>query len=152
MALLAERSSARILIADDSPADVLLTKRAFGSAGANVEFFTVGDGEECLQFLDRSGAYQDAPQVDIVLLDINMPRMGGVEVMQAIAEKPDLDYPRFVAFSTSKNPDDVRKMYTLGCASYWVKPGGFHEFTQAARSFCDYWFKTAELPNTTSLD
>jgi two-component system, chemotaxis family, response regulator Rcp1 len=135
-----------VLIADDSDNDVELTKLGFVRAKFAVESHHVSDGEECMAFLRKEGPYADAPTPDIIMLDLNMPRMGGLEVMEEIGKDERLSHLVIVVLTSSKADEDVLRSYKLRCNSYLVKPLNFEAFAKMIQSLGDYWFTLVTLP------
>lgn len=133
--------SPRILVVDDSPADVRLLREAMREATINAELHAVEDGEEALAHLRRG-----AERPDLVLLDLNLPRRDGREVLEAIKNDPDLKSIPVIVLSTSAAPRDVADCYALHANSYLVKPLGLDEFGALVRALDAFWLQTAELP------
>lgn len=136
----------RILLVEDSPADVVLTREALRGSRLNSQISVVGDGVEALEYLRRDGRFQHAPPVDLVLLDLNLPRMDGREVLEALAADPELSRIPVVVLTTSRAPHDVNFAYTTKANCYVTKPLDLDEFTEAVRKIEEFWFETATLP------
>jgi two-component system response regulator len=137
-----------ILLAEDNDNDVELTKLGFRRAKFAVDLHHVSNGEECLAFLRKEGPYAAAPTPDIILLDLNMPRMDGIEVMQEINKDERLQHLVTVVMTSSKADEDVMRAYKLRCSSYLVKPINFEAFAKMIESLGDYWFTLVTLPPT----
>jgi chemotaxis family two-component system response regulator Rcp1 len=135
-----------ILLAEDNDNDVVITKLGFQRAKFAVQLHHVANGEECMAFLRKEGRYADAPTPDIILLDLNMPRMDGIEVMQEIGKDAQLAHLVIVVLTSSKADEDVLRSYKLRCNSYLVKPINFDEFAKMVQSLGDYWFTLVTLP------
>jgi chemotaxis family two-component system response regulator Rcp1 len=135
-----------ILLAEDNDNDVELTRLGFQRAKFAVQLHHVSNGEECLAFLRKEGEYADAPTPDIILLDLNMPRMDGIEVMQEIANDARLAHLVIVVLTSSKADEDVLRSYKLRCNSYLVKPINFEDFAKMIQSLGEYWFTLVTLP------
>jgi chemotaxis family two-component system response regulator Rcp1 len=135
-----------ILLAEDNDNDVELTRLGFQRAKFAVQLHHVSNGEECLAFLRKEGEYADAPTPDIILLDLNMPRMDGIEVMQEIANDARLAHLVVVVLTSSKADEDVLRSYKLRCNSYLVKPINFEDFAKMIQSLGEYWFTLVTLP------
>jgi CheY-like chemotaxis protein len=146
--VLVQGRPAVILLAEDNDNDVELTKLGFRRARFAVQLHHVSNGEECLAFLRKEGPYADAPTPDIILLDLNMPRMDGIEVMQEISKDADLKHLVTVVMTSSKADEDVMRSYKLRCSSYLVKPINFEAFAKMIESLGDYWFTLVTLPPT----
>jgi two-component system, chemotaxis family, response regulator Rcp1 len=137
-----------ILLAEDDDNDAELTKLGFERAKLAAQLFRVSNGEECLAFLRKEAPYSDAPTADIVLLDLNMPRMDGVEVMQQIGKDELLKHLVVVVLTSSNAEQDILRSYQLRCNSYLVKPISFEAFAKMIQSLGDYWFSLVRLPPT----
>ncbi|GBF06864.1 response regulator receiver protein [Deinococcus aerius] len=135
-----------ILLVEDSEPDVLLTQEAFADARVPNRVHVVGDGVEALRFLRREGEHCSAPRPDVILLDINMPRKNGLEVLAEIKADPDLVTIPVVMLTTSQSDDDVRGSYARHASGYVVKPVGFENFLQAIRAFEDFWMTYVRFP------
>ena len=142
-----------ILLVDDDLGDCELTKRALKSAGPNVVLMHVSNGEEAMAYLLASveePASADRPHPDIVLLDINMPKLGGKGVMRELRANPKLRGLPVVALTTSNDSKDVQDMYDLGVNSYITKPSAMEQFKESLTSLLNFWFQTASLPKACS--
>jgi CheY-like chemotaxis protein len=135
-----------ILLAEDNDNDVELTKLGFQRAKFAIDLHHVPNGEECMAYLRKEGRYADAPTPDIVLLDLNMPRMGGIEVMQEVSNDERLKHLVIVVLTSSNADEDLTRSYKLRCSSYLVKPLNFVAFADMIKSFGDYWFTLVTLP------
>jgi two-component system response regulator len=135
-----------ILLAEDDDNDVELTKLGFERAKFAVQLYHVSNGEDCLAFLRNEGPYADAPRPDIILLDLNMPRMDGIEVMREIRNDERLKHLVVVVLTSSNANEDVLRSYQLRCNSYLVKPVSFESFAKMIQSLGDYWFTLVTLP------
>lgn len=135
-----------ILLAEDNDNDVELTKLAFERAKFAVQLHHVADGEECMEFLRKQGKHAGAPTPDIILLDLNMPRMDGLEVMRELGSDEALKHLVVVVMTSSRADGDVLRSYQLRCNSYLVKPIKFEEFAKMIQSLGDYWFTLVTLP------
>lgn len=137
---------ARILLVEDNENDVLLTREGFKQSKFLVDLDHVENGEECLAYLRKEGRFADAPTPDLVLLDLNMPRMNGREVMQRMVEDPRLRRIPVVVLTTSSGEEDVIEMYDLRCSSYITKPVDFEQFQRVISEFAEYWLTIVVLP------
>ena len=137
-----------IVLADDDPDDRALVGEALEEAGLNVDLRTVNDGPELLEYLRREGRYagSDAPAADLVLLDLNMPRMSGHEVLEAMRADERLRATPVIVLSTSSRDDDVERSYAAGGNSFITKPASFPGLVDVMRALDKYWFKVAEIP------
>ena len=143
---LANGRPAEILLAEDNDNDVELTRQGFKRAKLLVNLHCVRDGEECLAFLRKQGEYINAPTPDLILLDLNMPKIGGREVLAEIMGDDRLKSLPVVVLSTSEEGEEILKMYKMRCNSYIVKPVDFEQFLTVVRSIADYWFTVVVLP------
>ena len=137
---------AHVLLVEDNADHAFLAGEAFSEAQHDIKLHHVENGESCMAFLRRQAPYENAPQPDLVLLDIHMPRMNGYEVMQAIASDDALRGQVVIALTTSSEAIDVNRMYQLGCNAYLVKPSDFETFTTAIQQLSSYWFGLVVLP------
>lgn len=139
----------RVLIADDDPEDIILMSRALTEASDDVEIFSVGDGEEMLKYLRGEDGYanrEEYPMPDIVLLDLNMPRMDGHTALREVRRDAALRSLPIVVLSTSTQQRDIQASYEAGANSYVSKPPAFDQMVCAARQLREYWFNIAKLP------
>jgi two-component system response regulator len=143
---LAHSRPAEILLVEDNENDVLLTRQGFKRARLMVNLHHVGDGEECMAFLRKQGRYADAPTPDLILLDLNMPRKDGREVMAEMVADSELRHLPVVILTTSSAEQEILDMYKLRCSSYIVKPVDFDQFLRVVRSISEYWFTVVVLP------
>ena len=136
-----------ILLAEDDPADAMLAKRALKTWEKPAQVFHVTDGLEALRFLRREAPdYQDAPRPNLVLLDLNMPRLGGREALQVIKADDDLKGIPIVVLTTSDFEQDVNGSYALGANSYITKPLDLDQFIKVIHTLETYWFDVVTLP------
>ncbi len=136
-----------ILMVEDNLADVRLTQLAMRDAKVWNTLNHVPDGEEAMLFLRREGAYENAPRPDILLLDLNMPKKDGREVLTEIRADPLLTHLPVVILTTSEADEDVLKSYGLHANSYVVKPLGLDEFIAVIKGLEDYWLCLVKLPH-----
>lgn len=144
---LSGRRPAEVLLVEDNQGDVVLARESFKRVGMAVNLHQVDNGEQCLAFLRKEGAYAHAPTPDLVLLDLNMPGMDGREALAAIVTDPQLRRLPVIVLTTAASDEDVRQVYDLRGSSYIIKPLTFVEFQEAMRTLCDYWFNTVVLPS-----
>jgi two-component system response regulator len=137
---------AEILLVEDNDNDVELTRIGFKRTHLSLNLHHVPDGVECMAFLHKEGQYAGVPTPDLILLDLNMPRMNGHEVLQAISQDDGLRHLPVVVLTTSDAERDVLSSYQLRCSSYIVKPVDFDNFAKAVQSLTDYWFTLVVLP------
>jgi two-component system response regulator len=130
---------------DDNPADVDLAREALQDAHS-CQIASVGNGEEALAFVYRKGIHAEKPRPDLVILDLNLPKIHGLLVLEELKSNPDLNGIPVVIFSTSRLRQDVSRSYELGANCYVNKPGSLHEFLAAVKGIEEYWFGLSSLP------
>lgn len=140
---------AEVLLVEDNENDVELTRIGFKTAKFVVNLQRVANGEDCMAFLRKEGPYANAPTPDLILLDINMPRMDGLEVLEEISKDDSLRHLRVVILTSSISDEDILKSYKLHCCSYLVKPINFEGFAKMIQSLGDYWFTLVVMPPKT---
>ena len=143
---LAGSRPAEILLAEDNENDVELTRQGFKRCKLALSLHHVRDGEECMAFLRKQGRYSNAPRPDMLLLDLNMPKMDGREVLAEIVADETLNAIPVVVLTTSAQDEEILKMYKMRCSSYIVKPVDFPKFLHVVRSIAEYWFTVVVLP------
>lgn len=143
---------AEILLAEDNENDVELTRQGFKRSKLLLNLHHVRDGEECLAFLRKQGKYSNAPTPDLLLLDLNMPRIDGREVLAQMVADPSLNHIPVVVLTTSANDEEILKMYKLRCSSYIVKPIDFDQFLRVVRLITEYWFTVVVVPSRESTE
>lgn len=136
----------RILLVEDSDADVRLTMAALRKARVANELFRVADGEQAMAFLRRQGEYRDVPLPDLVLLDLNMPRKNGREVLQEMKADKDLRRLPIVVLTTSAEEGDVMAAYEHHVAGYVTKPVSFEGLVDVVRSLEGFWLTIVHYP------
>ncbi len=137
-----------ILLVEDSPGDVLLTTEALRSTGSEANLHTVGDGEAAMDFLHRNGPYAEAPRPDVILLDLNLPRLNGHEVLRRIKQDDALRTIPVIVLTTSNHPTDIQACYDDHANCFVVKPLDMDRFKAAFARLGEFWFETAKLPAT----
>jgi two-component system, chemotaxis family, response regulator Rcp1 len=135
-----------ILLVEDNPGDVLLTREAFREGRLAHRLSIVEDGEEAIRFLRHEGAYSVAPKPDLILLDLNLPKKDGRELLAEIKEDPALRYIPIIVLTTSDAEQDVWKAYKLHANCYLTKPVDLDDFIRKIRSFEDFWLTVVRLP------
>ena len=135
-----------ILMVEDNPADIRLTKEAFKDAKVLNNMHIVVDGEEAMAFLRREGNYPDAPRPDLILLDLNLPKKDGREVLAEIKKDPELKRIPIVVLTTSDDEKDVFKAYDLHVNAYVKKPVDLHQFMKVVEAVEDFWLTVVRLP------
>lgn len=132
-----------ILIIDDNPTDVLLMKEAFALCEVNSEIYVVEDGIYALEFLRKQNAFNHSPTPHIVLLDLNMPRKSGLEVLTELKSDPKLSFIPVIIYTSSEAQEDIRAAYECHANAYVKKPGDFETYIKIAKSIKDFWLSAA---------
>jgi CheY-like chemotaxis protein len=135
-----------ILLVEDSPGDVRLTKEALREANPRVQIHVACDGVEAMEFLRREGAHADAPRPDLILLDLNLPRMDGREVLGLIKADDDLKTIPTIVLTTSEANADIIESYELQANCFLSKPVQLDAFESLVQSINDFWLIKAKLP------
>ncbi len=135
-----------ILLVEDNPGDVRLTEMAFEDGCINNTLHVVMDGEAALDFLFRRGEHEDAPRPDIVLLDLNLPKIDGHEVLQEIRNDDELQTLPVIILTSSESKDDIVESYELNSNAYITKPVTAADFLQLVDTFEEFWFTIVRLP------
>ncbi|HEU4490016.1 MAG TPA: response regulator [Jiangellales bacterium] len=135
-----------VLLIEDDPGDVLMTREAFEDAKVANNLYVVSDGEDALAFLRREGAHAQVPRPDLVLLDLNLPRVDGREVLEQIKNDPELRSIPVVVLTTSESEDDIVHSYSLHANAYVTKPVDFDRFHQVVRQIDDFFVSVVKLP------
>ena len=135
-----------ILMVEDNPADVRLTREAFKDAKVLNHMNIVVDGEEAMAFLRQEGKYADAPRPDLILLDLNLPKKDGREVLAEIKKDPELKRIPIVVLTTSDDEKDVFKAYDLHVNAYVRKPVDLHQFMKVVEAVEGFWLTVVRLP------
>jgi two-component system, chemotaxis family, response regulator Rcp1 len=143
---MAEQVVAQILLVEDNEADIRLTREALSEVKLLNELHVARDGEEALAFLSREGRYARVPRPDLVLLDLNLPRKDGREVLAEMKAHPDLRTIPVVILTTSRAEEDVVRTYRLHANAYVQKPVDFEAFIQVVKAIEDFWFSIVKLP------
>ena len=140
------KNTPEILMVDDNPADIDLTSEVLAQSGRRLHVSTVSDGVEAISFLRRRGKYSEAPLPDLVVLDLDLPRKNGCEVLSSIKADPVLAKIPVVIFTTSEANSDIDRSYRLGASCYMRKPGNLAEFVSAVQTMAKLWLGFASLP------
>ena len=138
---------ADFLLVEDNPGDVRLTQEALKNHKVQNNLHVVTDGEEAMDFLRRQGKYKDAPRPDIILLDLNLPRKDGREVLAEIKSDPDLKTIPVVIITSSEAEQDIVKSYNLNANCYVTKPVDLDQFIKVVQSINDFWLTIVKLPS-----
>lgn len=135
-----------VLLVEDDPGDVLMTREAFEDYKVRNRLHVVHDGVEAMSFLRRTAEHAEAPRPDLVLLDLNLPRMDGREVLQEIKSDPQLSSIPVVVLTTSEAEEDVLRSYSLHANAYVTKPVDFERFIDVVRQIDDFFVTVVRLP------
>ena len=136
----------QVLLVEDSPGDVRLTQEAFHDANPTIHLHVASDGVEAMAFLRREGINVDAPRPDLILLDLNLPKMDGREVLAHIKEDASLKMIPIIILTTSDAEADIAKSYELQANCYLSKPVQLDAFESLVRSINDFWMTKVKLP------
>lgn len=136
-----------ILLVEDNPGDVELTEDALRRSKVTTRVSVVTDGEDAMNFLRRQASYQEETMPDLVLLDLNLPRKDGMEVLREMKQDPALKHIPVVILTTSEAERDILASYELGANCFISKPVDLTEFRKVVESIDDFWFTIVKLPN-----
>jgi CheY-like chemotaxis protein len=141
-----------ILLVEDNPADVKITQRALRESAGPVDLIVVRDGQEAIEYLLRQGPNADNSDwrvPNLILLDLNLPRLTGIQVLERIRATPELRATPVVVLTTSRRHEDIEQVYAAGANTYIEKPQDFNRFVQVLQTIQRYWLETALLPSST---
>lgn len=136
-----------ILLVEDNAGDVRLTREALRDAKVRNNMMVASDGEEALEYLRQEGKHADAARPDLILLDLNLPRMNGFEVLDVIKEDPLLKRIPVVILTTSQAEQDIIRSYNLHANAYVTKPVDLDQFIKVIKSIEDFWLEIVKLPH-----
>ena len=139
-----------ILLVEDNPADIKITERALRDSGIPVELLVVRDGQEAVDYLLRQGEHAKRDgwrSPDLILLDLNLPRLNGRQVLERIRARPELKAVPVIVLTTSRRQEDVQQLYAAGANTYIEKPQDFARFVEVLQTIHRYWLDTALLPS-----
>ena len=142
----AEALSIEVLLVEDSAGDVRLTREAFKDAKVHINLHVAVDGIEAMAFLRREGRHAEAPRPDLILLDLNLPKKDGREVLKEIKESPTLRIIPVVILTTSGSEEDILRTYQLHANCYITKPVGLEGFLKVVKSIDSFWLSVVKLP------
>jgi CheY-like chemotaxis protein len=134
-----------VLLVEDDPGDVLMTREAFGHYKIQNELHVVTDGEQALQFLRRTGDYEGAPRPGLILLDLNLPRRDGLEVLAELKADPELKVIPVVILTTSQAEQDILRSYALHANAYVSKPVDFERFMEVIQQIDNFFITVVKL-------
>ncbi len=140
-------SAVEILLVEDNPGDVRLTQEALKESKVTNNLYIAGDGVEALAFLRKEGEYADMPHPDLILLDLNLPKKDGRELIEEIKSNEELKRIPVVVLTTSKAEEDIMQMYDRHANCYITKPIDFDQFIEVVRSIENFWLTIVKLPS-----
>jgi CheY-like chemotaxis protein len=140
------RGGVEVLLVEDNPGDVRLTREALGEARREISLNVVNDGLDALRFLRREPPYASAPRPNLILLDLNLPKKDGREVLKEIKTDEELKEIPVVVMTTSDAQADVRRAYGLHANCYVTKPADFDAFVTLVKSLEQFWLSVARIP------
>lgn len=135
-----------VLLVEDNPGDIRLTEEAFKEASLECNLHVVEDGVEALAFLNKKGKYKNVPRPDFILLDLNLPKKDGRQVLKEIKESSALKFIPVIILSTSKSEDDIIRTYNLHANCYISKPVDLDNFIEVVQNIKAFWFTIVALP------
>ena len=135
-----------VLLVEDDPGDVLLAQEAFAQSAVSSQLHVADDGDQAIGFLRQTGPYASAPRPGLILLDLNLPRRGGLEILAELKADDDLKTIPVVVLTTSAAQDDILRSYQLHASAYVTKPTGFDLFIDAIRKVDNFYLALARLP------
>jgi CheY-like chemotaxis protein len=144
---LASRRPARVLLVEDNEADVRLTREALREAGEDVRLSTVGDGDQAMLYLRREQGYAEVPRPDLVLLDLNLPRKSGLEVLDEMRADGALASIPVIVLTSSAAHQDVEACYARGANAFVVKPPELDAFMDLIAAIRGFWLQVVQLPS-----
>jgi two-component system, chemotaxis family, response regulator Rcp1 len=141
-----DATAIEVLLVEDSPGDVRLTREAFKDAKVHINLHVASDGVEAMAFLERVGDYANIPRPDLILLDLNLPKKDGRQVLSEIKESPSLKSIPVVILTTSASGEDIQKSYQFHANCYITKPVDLDGFLQVVKSIDSFWLSVVKLP------
>ncbi|MGH3159810.1 MAG: response regulator [Streptosporangiaceae bacterium] len=136
-----------VLLVEDDPGDELMTREAFEENKIGNRLHVAHDGEEALDFLYQRGEHADAPKVDLVLLDLNLPKYDGRQILEQIRSDPELTHTPVVILTTSSSEEDVLRSYKLHANAFVTKPVDVNQFISAVRQIDEFFLSVVRLPH-----
>ncbi len=137
----------KILLVEDNPGDVLLITLAMNESKMKIIIDNVTDGEQAVEYLKKEGKYGDATRPDLILLDLNLPKKSGFEVLKEIKEDEELRRIPIAVLTMSRAEEDILRSYNLHANCFISKPIDFEQFSKVVKSIEDFWFTIVKLPN-----
>ncbi len=139
------KNKPRILLVEDNPGDIRLTQEALKESQMEIHLDVVSDGEQAIEFLTKRGKYAEANRPHIILLDLNLPKKNGIEVLKEVKANESLKKIPIIVLTTSDADHDVTKAYSLHANCYILKPVDFDDFARVIKLVETFWFKTVQL-------
>jgi CheY-like chemotaxis protein len=140
------RKQFNVLLVEDDPGDIFLIKKAFAKKDFKANLHLTRNGVEATDFLFKRGEFADAPRPDIVILDLNLPKKDGRELLAEIKQNPELGMIPVIIFTTSKSDEDILKSYSLHANSYVIKVANWKDFSRIVDKIREFWLSTARIP------
>jgi two-component system, chemotaxis family, response regulator Rcp1 len=137
----------RVLLVEDNPGDIRLTQEALKESEMEIVLDVVSDGEQALDFLMKRNKYTEATRPNVILLDLNLPKKNGIEVLKEVKAHESLKKIPIIVLTTSDADHDIAKAYSFHANCYILKPVDFDDFSKVIRLIEMYWFNTVQLPN-----
>ncbi len=134
-----------ILIIEDNPGDIILIKKSLQKYNDYISIDVVFDGEEAMKYLNKLGLYKTKKKPQLILIDLNLPKKNGLEILCEINENEIIKDIPTIMLSSSDYEGDIKKAYSLNLNSYIIKPKNFFELEQKMKNFCEYWLKTVSI-------
>lgn len=138
----------KILLVEDNPADAKLAAEALKDARVPNELTVVTDGVQAIDYLNKNGAYSEAPRPELILLDLNLPKKNGFDVLKVLKSNPALRSIPVVILTTSKAEEDIAKSYSLNANCFITKPIDLNEFLEVVKTIEEFWLMTVSLPES----
>ncbi len=145
MSLRNSNTKPRILLVEDNPGDIRLTQEALKESNMDIHLDVVSDGEQAIDFLMKKGKYVDAIRPHIILLDLNLPKKNGIEILKEVKVHESLKKIPIIVLTTSDADHDISKAYSLNANCYILKPVDFDDFAKVIRLVETFWFNTVKL-------
>lgn len=140
------KNKAKILLVEDNEGDILLTKEAFSEANLSNEISVVKDGQQAIKYLNKEAGFENEKTPDIILLDLNIPKINGLDVLKIIKSDPFLKTIPVIILSTSNSEKDILQSYERHANCYLTKPVNFSNFTSLIQMVTDFWITAVQLP------
>lgn len=142
------KNKAKILLVEDNEGDILLTKEAFSEANLSNEISVVKDGQQAIKYLNKEAGFENEKTPDIILLDLNIPKINGLDVLKIIKSDPFLKTIPVIILSTSNSEKDILQSYERHANCYLTKPVNFSNFTSLIQMVTDFWITAVQLPKS----